>query len=109
MAGRKKKSGEIFIMGIPFTFEYVDKISHEGEHVSGLTQGSDRKISVALAENPTEELRKSTSFHEIVHAVLYVTGQSELLTNEQEEALVIALEHGLMPHLEFKPDVLPEA
>jgi len=108
MAGKKKKTGTVSVMGINFTLEYVDKVSHEGEHVSGLTQGSDRKISVSLTENSTKELRESTSFHELLHAILYVTGQSEMLTTEQEEALVVAVEHGVLQFMDFKPGFLPE-
>ena len=36
-------------------------------------------------------------FHELVHAVLHFSGVVELLTDEQEEAVVCAIEHGLFP------------
>jgi len=106
---KKKRETIVSIMGIPFKFEYVDKISSEGEHLAGITHPSDRKIQVSTKDNESAELRESTALHEIIHGILYVTGQSELLTSEQEESIVVAIEHGLHGIVDFKEGILPEA
>lgn len=39
--------------------------------------------------------------HEILHMILGITGQSELLSDEQEEGIVMAMEHALVPLVEL--------
>lgn len=43
----------------------------------------------------SDDIFESTLLHEILHTILAMTGQSEFLKGEAEEALVIAIEHGL--------------
>lgn len=78
------------IMGIPFDVEVKKKAKDHG-----LTNGPERKISIT--ENKNSALMESTLLHEIIHGVFYVTGHSEWLTEEQEEALTLALEHAIIP------------
>ena len=52
-------------------------------------------ISINLNRHDNEDLLKSTLLHEIIHAILFITGQNELLDSKQEEGLVRAIEHGL--------------
>lgn len=68
-----------------------------GGDTYGETEGIERTIKVDLAKHHSQEQVASTLFHEVIHAVLHVSGQSELLKGKQEEALVVALEHGLSP------------
>lgn len=55
------------------------------------------RISSSLVD--IDEVR-STLLHESMHAILHVTGHSERFRNNDEEALVWALETGLYPLLE---------
>lgn len=44
---------------------------------------------------------KSHLLHELLHAVIFVSGISEMLSQDLEESLVRALEHGLRPFMEI--------
>lgn len=81
------------VMGVPFRIQQAKKLA--GGKEDGQCWGSLRKIVV---RSDTSEMEfESILLHEIIHAVLYVSGQSQMFTNEQEEGLVLALEHGLLP------------
>lgn len=46
---------------------------------------------------------KSTLLHEMVHAILHVTGCSSRLTNSSEESIVTAIEYGLRDYFTLLP------
>ena len=71
----------------------------DDERVSGLSDGNRRTISICTTSNRTPAEVHSTLIHEILHSIIFVSGQRNLLTPAQEEALVVALEHGLAPVL----------
>ena len=71
----------------------------DDERVSGLSDGNRRTISICTTSNRTPAEVHSTLVHEILHSIIFVSGQRNLLTPAQEEALVVALEHGLAPVL----------
>lgn len=87
------------IMGIPFKITYPVKVDKKDKHV-GESDGVGRTIKIK--KGLADEVKTSTILHEIIHSILYVTGQSERLTDEQEESLVLALEHGLHPLYELR-------
>ena len=89
------------IMGIPFTVTDPVKVDKKDKHV-GESEGSARTIKVKKSLTP--EVKTATLIHEILHSILYVSGQSERLTEEQEEALVLALEHGIVQVMELKEE-----
>lgn len=95
------KPNRVNIMGTEFTVKYA-KLSG-GD--MGETKGNARIITID-PKLRGEEL-KSTTIHEIIHAILHVTGQAEILASygeHVEESLVVALEHGLTPMIELKLD-----
>lgn len=84
------KPTDISIMGINF------KIIHKKlpkDHY-GETDLNKRQIAISSAITD-DDVYEDTLLHEIIHAVLGVTGQSERLEENVEESLVVALEHGL--------------
>lgn len=89
---KKSKPKTINIMGhkIPVIFYSVDEMPDETE---GLFDPTLRQIW--LADNETWE---STLLHEIIHAIIYFSGHREQI-GAIEEGLVLALEHGLSPHV----------
>ena len=98
---KKKKSTRYFlsVMGIPFEVLIKDKVIHsDGDECCGQTLGTERRIEVSREECKTEELMNSTLIHEYCHAILYVTGQHEMLEEKQEEAIVVAMEHAFSQH-----------
>lgn len=89
---------KIFVCGVPFTVAYKDRIKAESDElVYGQTMGHQRLIEINKSAHDTEEQLRSTLFHECLHAILHVTGQSEGLSDTQEESLVIALENAIGP------------
>lgn len=104
MASKKTKvKGKEIPSSLPILgYEWqVDKVpsipSDEDEIIHGTTEGPKYRITVALEAHPTEEALEATLMHEVVHAVLHMAGLSNLLDDKQEEALAVAIEHGLFP------------
>ena len=92
----------INIMGIPFEIKYPKKMSKD---VLGETRGTSREI--LIKPELQGEVFEATLLHEIVHAVLYVSGIAELFeTEKEEEAIVVALEHGLSQLYERKAKII---
>jgi hypothetical protein len=94
---------KIPIMGIPFTITFPVKVDKKDNHV-GESDGTERTIKVK--KSLTDDVKRSTLLHEILHSILYVTGQAENLTEKQEEAIVLALEHGLDPLVTLKEEYI---
>jgi hypothetical protein len=94
-------SKSIPILGVPFTAKELVKVDEKDEHV-GETDGVERTIKVK--KSLTNTIKNDTMVHEICHAILYVSGQTEGLTEEQEEGIVLALEHGLTQVMELKKE-----
>jgi len=92
---RAKHPDTLEIMGAVFTIKYLDKLKDEdGTDLSGMMEGTIRTIKINMSQHAHDEILERTLLHEITHAVLYMSGISELL-EKQEEAIVIALENGL--------------
>lgn len=77
-------------MGIEVTVKQVAKLPDGDE---GHAHWQKREIVISK-EYPLEQ-RLRTYKHEVFHMVLGLSGVSELLTTEQEEAVVVALENHL--------------
>lgn len=79
------------ITGKPIKFSYKKELkSDDGYQALGLFDGPKRRIEVSLCQTP--EQMSETILHELTHAVLYMSGQSERLTQKCEEGIVIAME-----------------
>jgi hypothetical protein len=97
-AGTKAKSArkvgskiQVPVLGIPFDVHFVEEV--DKDHSMGECDGPERAIKIKHAQTP--EMLESTLLHEVCHAILYTSGISELLEENQEEAIVVALENGL--------------
>lgn len=51
------------------------------------------KNHIRIHQNQTIDEARATLFHEALHAALAISGQNEMLKEDQEEALVRLLEH----------------
>ena len=92
----KKHPSTIEIMGTIFTVRYLQVLKDEdGTNLSGDMNGNDRLIRINLSQHSHDEILERTLLHEIIHAVLHMSGQSEILKDSTEEAIVVALENGL--------------
>lgn len=87
--------GSLVISGHDFEVELAHMEDRYGD-----CDVTKRKIRI----DPTEPLDRQweTLFHETIHAVLGLSGYSELLKDDLEEALVVLLQHQLWPLLDFR-------
>lgn len=61
----------------------------------GDTQPGHRKIRIDCSQHDSQDEVDSTLLHETIHAILHIAGVSNLIKEKEEEAIVVALEHGL--------------
>jgi Zn-dependent peptidase ImmA (M78 family) len=61
----------------------------------GVTYHNEKRIYINL-DQPRDEMER-TVFHEICHMVLFLSGHKYAMEDGQEEAVIRALEHGLLP------------
>lgn len=89
-------SRKVDILGVPFTvIRSTKKMPDEKDH--GETVVLDRRIYLNPTVNKTPDEMASTLLHEVIHAILGISGQDQLFKEDQEEGVVTALEHGLYP------------
>jgi hypothetical protein len=99
MAKKKIRWPEVEeINGIPFTINYQKKVKDDaGNECCGLTDGPAHWMKISTDECPSPSMVESTLLHEIIHSILYVSGQSAIIDDEKvEEGIVTALENGLI-------------
>jgi len=88
---------EISVLGKKFTIEYTNDMNKD-EY--GETDLELKKIK--LNSNRPKHTWRATLLHEVIHAILGVTGQSNKMTDDEEEGLVVSLENGLEDLVDFK-------
>ena len=90
-----------------FKIEYKKKVFQTGtkEELSGACSAIQQLIEISLEEALTKALLFDTVFHEFCHGMLYVSGQSERLTDEHEEGLVIMMENYIAPLIDWKSPI----
>jgi len=96
MTKKKKLPGSIRILGINFHIDYTTDMDKSDY---GETIIEERSIKINI--NKPKHTWRSTLRHEIFHAILGITGQSERMGNEEEEGIVIALENGVDNLMDF--------
>jgi hypothetical protein len=73
------------LLGHTWNLKYTDDATDE---TYGQTYGYTRTITLNAGKNDLP----STAWHELVHAVFHITGLTEILGEQQEEAVAMALE-----------------
>lgn len=68
-------------------------VDESGNELFGLFDRD--KLIIYISQSPHHD-KDSTLLHECIHAILFITGQNETLEHEQEEAIVRAIEHGMV-------------
>ena len=85
---------QVNILGQIFRVKIVPNLKDtDGIELSGLMEGEQKTIKLSSSLN--ESSIEYVLLHEVVHAVFYVSGASNLLDDKVEESLTVALEHGL--------------
>lgn len=66
----------------------------------GLCDAEERLITLDTTQ--TKEQAEDTLVHEIIHAVLGISGIAEILTEEQNEAITVALTTGIAKAIDIE-------
>lgn len=100
---KPKLPTRIPVLGVPFDIEWG--VVLPDDEFGGTTLVPDHLIQIG-GRNDTANKRASTLLHEITHAALGVAGLADVIDNEKlEEAIVVCLEHALLPLLQTVLDV----
>ena len=79
---------KIIVLGQEFTVKLSPDMM-EGDY--GNCLGMEYLIKISDKLSP--EIAAQTLFHEAIHAAFYVSGIAEIVTNKQEEAIVVMIEN----------------
>lgn len=90
----------VFIAGVPLDIDYIDDPHLGDTDVDGFYCGTSNKIVIDSEQSKTKQ--QQTLFHELLHAALDKTGASELISDEVEHAIIVALENHVWPLLQFR-------
>lgn len=98
-----KRPKKIMILGVEFIVKYLPASRMDGDLGSADVQAR----TIKILETQDDANAASTLLHEVIHVILYMSGQGELLgmtgdKDTREESLVLALEHGLFSLVELK-------
>lgn len=88
------------VLGQPIAVKYTTEMLRKDE--LGLFDSSSLSIHIQPSLEKYKFLRDSVLLHEIIHAVIHISGNAHLLGDGVEESLTMALEYGLRPFLKFK-------
>lgn len=94
--GRKPRGfpSSIQLFGYKVKVIYCHIMPRGTEDCYGLTYLNEKAIYISL-DQPKEEMER-TLFHELCHMLLFLSGHHFKLSEEDEEALVRAFEHGFL-------------
>jgi hypothetical protein len=91
----------LILLGQEFHIELSELEKAEDEDtVYGETNGQERKIRIDKY-HPKPSLNH-TLFHESIHAVLHISGQSIHLTEAQEEAITVVIENAFGDYINIR-------
>ena len=95
--GRRPKGLPSFISIYGYDVEilYCTVMPKGYDDTFGITYHNEKRIYINL-DQPRDEMER-TVFHEICHMVLFLSGHKYAMEDGQEEAVIRALEHGLLP------------
>ena len=89
---------KLTILGHPIKVVLVSKLEDDNhgdcDHI---------KRTIRISTSYPLDQQWATLYHECTHMVLGLTGLSELLTDNLEEAVVVAIENGLYPLINHFP------
>lgn len=81
---------QVTVLGHVYSIEYHDEVL--AGSASGYCDNEGRTLHILQ-----DESWRATLLHEMLHAILFISGHSFTFSPGTEEALVRALEHGLGP------------
>lgn len=93
----RKPSGfpsKVTLFGVDIAIIYCREMPKQEVDCVGVTYYTEKRIYISLVQTRNE--MEQTLFHELCHMLLFLSGHSFKLTEEDEEAIVRALEHGVL-------------
>lgn len=93
MSAKRPSSTEI--LGQQFKIEHLDHIPAAADEGVVYGETDSLKRSIKMKKTDDDDSYESTLLHETIHGILGISGLTELLEGNMEEALVLALENGL--------------
>lgn len=98
---RVRRPAQLEILGVPFSVTWNKRdMPVDSREDCGETTAWEHKMQINSERCGDRATIDSTLLHEIIHAVLYLSGHHASLLGEdvnKEEGLVLALENGLYP------------
>lgn len=88
---RKRFPRSVTVLGHKLAVKVVEHLEDEGHELLGAFNAETKTIYLIKGCD------KSVFFHEIIHAALYFSGQTEGLSASREESIALALEHAIFP------------
>lgn len=89
-----KKPSMVVVAGEIVKVTYKSKVESEGAAAYGIYKRDVNEIEIANKEDEDEQ--EATLLHEVIHAILHLTGHSTIIADEaKEEAMVEVLERTL--------------
>ena len=90
-------------LGVEYKIEYVSDLKADDVSLSGQVAPHTKIIEICTTANTTIEEILSTVFHEYIHALLFQSGVSSIINNDDlEEGIVVLLENTLAEHIKQK-------
>ena len=90
---RKRMPKSVTVLGHKINIKVVEHLDDDGQELLGAFNAETKTIFLSKGCD------KSVLLHEVIHAAIYLSGNSEGLSANREEAIVLALEHALFPLL----------
>ncbi len=104
MPRKTRPIDKVVILGVPFEIRYEERKAAKGGDL-GEVDSDDRIIRVDSSQ--AKDDLEATTLHEVLHAILHISGMVHLLPNGKlEEGIVRALEAGLRPLVTFRKDAI---
>ncbi len=95
MSIKRRRPRTVVVLGQKFKLKYIHPDDLE-DNCLGITETHKREISLD-STLPADQMRR-VLIHELTHAILGVSGISEKLNPQVEEAICVAFESGLFAY-----------
>lgn len=87
----------MMVLGHRVNIRYQPPPKHDDDKLLGMFDGD--QMTIWVDPDLSEDAKRVCLFHELIHAALWISGTGFLLSENQEEAIVRALESALHPIL----------
>lgn len=103
--GRKPRGfpSRVHLYGYKIRIYYCHQMPRADRDCFGITYVNEKAIFISL-DQPREEMER-TLFHELCHMLLFLSGHHFKISEEDEEGIIRAFEHGFLQMYKRRPGV----